>query len=63
MIASDASASANDLATIEQFYFSDIIGNEAIAALDECQHTFAFTNTAVAFDDDAAIGNAAVFAA
>ena len=53
VVAGQGGAGAIDLAPVQQGDLGDVIGHQAVTALDEGQHTFAFADAALALDDDA----------
>src|SRR5581483_4270337 len=53
VVAGQLRAGADDLAAIDQGHLGDVVGHEAVAALDQGEHAFAFADAALAADDNA----------
>src|SRR5215831_14312735 len=53
VVAGQFSASPDDVSAVDKRYLGDVIGDQAIAALDECQDALALADAAFATQDDA----------
>src|SRR5439155_18301685 len=53
VIASNFCAGANHIPPIDQCYFGNIVGHEAVPAFNQCQHAFTFADATLAPDDHA----------